>query len=100
MSILQAIVRLFRERTADISDIIGLSRYHCNPVSGQNLAQLSEFRRFEMLFVLPRVSTSKKIWVDNFLCVSKPVTTPFLKRGKIFTKIVEICLYYWIGVSK
>ena len=71
-----------------------------NPVSGQNLAQLSELTRFEMLFVLPRVSTSKKIWVDNFLCGFKPVTTPFLKRGKISTKIVEICSYYWIEFSK
>ena len=71
-----------------------------NPVSGQNLAQLSELTRFEILFVLPRVSTSKKIWVDNFLCGFKPVTTPFLKRGKISTKIVEICSCYWIEFSK
>ena len=61
-----------------------------NPVSGQNVAQLSEFRRFVMLFVLPRVSTSKKIWVDNFLCMFKPVTTPFSKRGKNLIKMIEI----------
>ena len=63
---------------------------HNNPVSGQNVAQLSEFRRFVMLFVLPRVSTSKKIWVDNFLCMFKPVTTPFSKRGKNLIKMIEI----------
>ena len=35
-----------------------------NPVSGQNVAQLSELRRFDKLFVLPRVLTSKKIeWI-------------------------------------
>ena len=50
-------------------------------VSAQNLDQLSEFRSFEKLFVLLRVSTSKK-WVDNFSCVFKPLTTLFLKRGK------------------
>ena len=53
-----------------------------NKVSGQNLTQLSELRRFENLFVLPRVSYSEN-WVDNFSCVFKSLTTPFFKRGKI-----------------
>ena len=77
-----------------------LQNFVYNQVSGKNLAQLSEFRRFEMLFVLPRVSTLKKIWVDNFLCVFKPVTTPFLKRGKNLTRFIEIYLYYLMEGSK
>ena len=56
---------------------------YIDPVSGQNLAQLSEFRRFEMLFVLLKVFTSNtKILVDNFVWIFKLVTTPFLKRKK------------------
>ena len=91
-------------RALILERVTGVTMGYIDPVSDQNLAQLSEFRRFEMLFVLLKVFTSNtKIWVDNFVCMFKLATTPLLKREKFIAagdcQKIEINPGLWVFIK-